>query len=310
MEKNKKISLFIIIFAIVIVIITSVIFFLFFMTNKQNKQCDKGFYQYNKFCYPCFNKFINCNECNFNKCLSCQNGFEWSEEEKKCKTEIKTVVYKNILWNEFNAGDIGGAEIPIGVKICRTNEPCIVTDISLPICWQGNTSGENCNNITGYSGCNRTVCNWYAANKICETNFMKLPTDDEFKTINDIKSNALLHFCSATNKQGDKCSSVNYCHFQLGNNSYRNLSLCFPNFYWGKKQAAVYSRSGMKLDIYDNKSNTQNIDSKAWMAASVRCTLNCSKIFQKGCIDCSLNQCLKCADGFELSNGMCVSQTE
>jgi hypothetical protein len=133
----------------------------------------------------CARKFRNCKECNFEKCTKCQYGYSWNTSEAKCarnneKPQMEYVSKFGIYMTKANPGDEGGAIIPDNgsVTICTTDSPCS-SALTSAICWQGQTAATGLYSKGNYSGENRTVCNWHAAEKICEYNNMSLPTKDQ-----------------------------------------------------------------------------------------------------------------------------------
>ena len=82
-------------------------------------------------------------------------------------------------------GDSTSLPIPSKVNLVSTGTTCSPNSTNF-CCWRGATSQRNCNNTNNweYSGCNRTVCDWYAADYICK-NFTaggktwRLPTSSD-----------------------------------------------------------------------------------------------------------------------------------
>ena len=95
---------------------------------------------------------------------------------------------KNTCVTKYNVGDTYGPNIAGSVTIVMTGgRYCSLSEC----CWEGTTSQE-CTEIwhtSGYSGCNRTVCNWNAANASCQSwapngtsaGDWRLPTQNEMK---------------------------------------------------------------------------------------------------------------------------------
>ncbi len=77
---------------------------------------------------------------------------------------------KNICVTKFNIGDDPNySKDKIATDTSITFVPAGTTCSDNLCCWYGNTAIQNtCTNVGGvYSGCNRTVCKWWAANKAC-----------------------------------------------------------------------------------------------------------------------------------------------
>ena len=157
-------------------------------------------------------------------------------------------------------------------------------------CWNGATSTtcQASGNGFTYSGCNRTVCQWNAANTICSnwkptgTTAGRLPTQAELaawaphiKYVSSTQSGVLnqpsgsfpgLQLCDRSSGYGAlQC----YPHYSSGcpgaNNSY-----CEPNIIW----SGTTSGTGTSYEYY-LKSGTLNQNSYTQLGAlSVRCVLD------------------------------------
>ena len=74
---------------------------------------------------------------------------------------------KAVCVTKYNIGDIPSATnggIATSVTTVSTGTNCSAN----ACCWQGKTSIPCDSSWTSYSGCNRTVCNWYAGNASCQ----------------------------------------------------------------------------------------------------------------------------------------------
>ncbi len=134
----------------------------------------------------------DCALCAGDTCLSCKNKCGTGEvlNSQNCKCEDKVPYYMTVdglYVTKYNMGDNSKTKIPsaAGVTIVNVSETCgSATDYSSKCCWQGATSGA-CDLANGvYSGCDRTVCNWAAANAICanykqDGRTWRLPAADE-----------------------------------------------------------------------------------------------------------------------------------
>ena len=125
---------------------------------------------------------------------------------------------KKICMMKYNLGD-GEFYMPTGIVVAQAdnvNTPC---QYDSKCCWQGQTS-RTCYNVNGdYSGCNRTVCDYNAAEYGCANlNFgelvWRLPTAEEVTYITDNlysvsvgKGNDGLMFCDWDSypNQSDTC---------------------------------------------------------------------------------------------------------
>ena len=186
---------------------------------------------------------------------------------------------KNTCVTKYNVGDTYGPTIAsstttvtAGSGSCSANE----------CCWRGTTS-NNCTpsgswsgHSTSYSGCNRTVCTWYAANASCQSwapngtsaGDWRLPTRNEMKGwANNIERVSTylgsdgLQLCDLgsssygsvrCNRYTDRCSGAYYDN-------------CYPFAVWS-------SPSGYYSNLY-NGSFDDPLSGTARYAHSARCVL-------------------------------------
>ncbi len=195
---------------------------------------------------------------------------------------------RNICVSKYNAGDAGpdgfGPPIPdsFGQYIMGIGQTCPYAG---NCCWKGKTAGA-CNTASNnaganYSGCNRTVCQWNAANAACRlynafgataTGAWRLPTQAEysvwtqyFNEINNNKGKDGLQLCSSTAAAGfSQCERrTSGCSGTSGTNSYSGG--CYPGYVW--------SQTSNKQNTYAILSSATSsiIDFEYTVAASVRC---------------------------------------
>ena len=228
-------------------------------------------------CLSCSSKFPNCKICNYNKCTQCQDGYTLSSDGTKCEKKgcpAKTLKIStssgDLCVTQYNMGD--APEFPLaGVKIYGLGGRCSSYDKYC--CWQGFTSPLGCNSSNGsYSGCNRTVCNHYAAEVICanlkyDNKKWRLPTNSELSyfyyaskdkgssglMICDRSSNGYYGFsaCSGTSSGCDNASN----------------SSCAPGYLWTSqlnKTSTAY-----RWDLY--KGGWDYKSSSRLLPLSVRC---------------------------------------
>lgn len=190
-----------------------------------------------------------------------------------------------------NVGDTSYGGPPVknvgGITVVSSNETCgSYTDDSSKCCWTG-VYGNGCTSAgdgSRYSGCNRTVCTWEAANAACK-NFAPtyntkgkwhLPTTGQLSnwknTLEAINQGEdglrlCLHYSSgSSNVAYCGITSSGYCK---GGSSY--YGQCFPSYLWGEEYnsykayyAAVCSASGL-CDYSENDKT---------YASSARCVLD------------------------------------
>ena len=148
---------------------------------------------------------------------------------------------KAVCVTKYNIGDIPSATnggIASSVTTVSVDSNCSANSC----CWQGNTSGTYCDSSgTSYSGCNRTVCTWYAANASCtalayngtKAGDWRLPTKDEMaawnlniSAINTNQGDNGLRLCDQYRDGAAKCFSDSDRCRRSGSSS------CHPSDVW------------------------------------------------------------------------------
>ena len=87
--------------------------------------------------------------------------------DAKYLTPTQNGTSTGVCVTKWNIGDIPSAPnggIATSVTTVSTGTNCSAN----ACCWQGQTAGSCDSSWTNYSGCNRTVCNWYAGNASCQ----------------------------------------------------------------------------------------------------------------------------------------------
>ena len=165
---------------------------------------------------------------------------------------------------KYNIGDKTELPISSGVTtVTAGSDSCSPSESNL-CCWVGTTSTSCDSNNGGYSGCTRTVCDWRAANKICESlNYQaktwRLPTSDEWSLIG-----AQLDSISI----GQGSEGLMLCDYSAGYSSARCTSAkrcsgssfgnCHPYYVWsgtssGSSNAySYYLAGGVWFGPYSN----------------------------------------------------------
>ena len=155
---------------------------------------------------------------------------------------------KAVCVTKWNIGDIPNAPnggIAASVTTVSANSYCSAN----ACCWQGKTAGSCDSSGTSYSGCNRTVCTWYAGNASCQAlayngtkaGDWRLPTKNELSkwssnigAINTNKGDNGLRLCDTYSDYGAAgCGSSNVCD---GANNDR----CDPNEVWSSTPTGIY----------------------------------------------------------------------
>lgn len=178
-------------------------------------KCKTGYFLKENTCETCPN---GCTECTSEiKCTACKSGYLISKNVCKKMTDAPCLTIGSICAAKFNAGDANGLNIPNEVTIKNTISSDAVDGgiHAQAICWKGdNTAGCDAAN-GGYSGCNRTVCTWYAAKKICESHGWRLPTSDEMANWAGYsvgKGSSGLQLCDRDSNHGSaRCQHARRC---------------------------------------------------------------------------------------------------
>ena len=177
---------------------------------------------------------------------------------------------------KYNIGDIPDAPnggIATSVTTVSTDTRCYAN----ACCWQGKTA-DPCNSSgTSYSGCNRTVCTWYAGNASCQAlayngtkaGDWRLPTKNEMSkwasninTINKNQGDNGLRLCDNSFGYGAaKCYNHTVC-----DGAYNDW--CSPYFVWSSTPSGSdYYDYGLGSGTFYQRYNSPR------NANSVRCVL-------------------------------------
>jgi len=158
--------------------------------NGKCTNCKEGFYATSSgTCSAC--SISNCAACDENgKCMSCLRNYHL--DNNKCVSDDQNFNCSDSNFMQIgklcvtrrNMGDSNMLPIPSTVNIANSpKEYCY--SMSTKCCWKGETAKGGCTDEYGeYSGCDRTVCNWDAADEICSKfNYAgktwRLPTESE-----------------------------------------------------------------------------------------------------------------------------------
>ena len=177
---------------------------------------------------------------------------------------------------KYNIGDIPSATnggIATSVTTVSTNTTCSAN----ACCWQGKTASPCNSSGTSYSGCNRTVCTWYAGNASCQAlayngtkaGDWRLPTEAEMSkwksninTINKNKGDNGLRLCDNFSGYGAAQCLISYVCAGANNDD------CCPYGVWsstptGSDYYFFFLHGGSFAQYYDGPR----------AANSVRCVL-------------------------------------
>ena len=188
-------------------------------------------------------------------CSSCNSGYKISGNGCKKIIDCSGTYFMqvgNLCVTKYNMGDSSETSIPGGTAtIVKPGQNCNSTG-GAKCCWKGNFD-TTCNSNNGsYSGCNRTVCNWVAANAIC-ANYNKkgekwrLPTYAEMTNWKDYslgKGNGGLMLC-------DDFSGNNYSSFCNDSNECKgtDVSWCHTQSVWGANYNNTYAN---KCELFND----------------------------------------------------------
>ncbi len=193
------------------------------------------------------------------------------QSQKTCNPKTVTLSDTNMKVTQYNMGDdpacprsviegmSGVTFVPVGTNC--SSELC---------CWYGVTAaGNTCTNVGGiYSGCNRTVCKWYAAKKICESigDGWKLP-DTSNSMANWYPNNSTaatgLMLCdhSTSSASASKCAPIASCPGTYSGG-------CSPNGLWARGDSG--SNAVQCRYLYDGSWIVETCEKS--VAFGVRCT--------------------------------------
>ena len=253
------------------------------------------------------------------KCKVCKKSYKLIGG--RCLLNLDTTIYNGLEITRFNAGDVGGAPLPDEINLVEADSQACSSSENHPCCWGGKTAGDeddDCNsNNSNYSGCDRTVCDWWAADKICSSlgDGWRLPTSDEIKRWREYpdsdsyladdlvgKKTTSLQLCST-----DSGSSVNpYCDgVKLCNGAGYNF--CYPYYIWSSTRTTNANYYYLDEDILKGADS----DLANNFTSSVRCVRPISN-WPKNCLIASLDDdgaassCTKCKKGYKVQGGACV----
>ena len=144
--------------------------------DKQCLTCPLGQYlDSDKSCKNCADKFEHCLNCNSTECMNCEDGYSLADgvDGKVCVNFSCSgddfIQIDDLCITKKNMGDSDGLPVKVeGVNVVSTGVTCNSSSPN-PCCWKGETASP-CDSANGdYSGCSRTVCDHYAADKICSS---------------------------------------------------------------------------------------------------------------------------------------------
>ena len=246
-----------------------------------NCVCNAGYYlSETKTCSTCSSKTEHCATCNVTDgtCLSCEDGYTLSDENE-CKLACKdyaTIIETNgtkLCMTTYNIGDASSLTIPSTINNVDVGSGGFCESTEESCCWSGTTAEECDDGNSDYSGCDRTVCNYNAAEEICTRltylgRTWRLPTTTE---MNGLRTSTAvgteLNFCDLYSGYyfAAQCTSSGICEGADGNS-------CNPNYIWAN---SFYSAGVLFANYYEYSSGAlqlmQSNISNEGINASVRC---------------------------------------
>ena len=269
--------------------------------------CASGYYLSGKECKKS-TKVENCETYSKteNKCETCKDGYEL--KNGKCEKIPYYMTVDGLYATRYNMGDSTETAIPsaAGVTVVNIGQTCGSSDnYSAKCCWKGATSGGDCDSANGnYSGCNRTVCTWAAANAIC-ANYKqggmswRLPSHPEMANwptySKSLGSNGLMLCDQRSSYSSTYCGDSGSCPGSI-------TGPCYPYYVWS---GGVYYYTNAFSRYLSQGSWNGPIDNSRTNAFSVRCV---SEIIAN-CKTYSGKSCTACNDGYYLSNNQCKART-
>ena len=252
---------------------------------------------------------IECSLCTVEKCLICKSGYELitnTSANPACEREASKRAYMqigDIMITKYNMGDHDDLPVSVaGVTVVSTNTTCN-SSATNPCCWQGTTTSPCDSAVGDYSGCNRTVCDWWAADKICKSLTLggyawRLATTSEMSNWADNSiglGNNGLQLCDVgSGYSSAQCGNISRC--QGAYNYY-----CRPNNVWSGD--GYNSTNAYYYELWTG--GLDNGYTSRTSAYSVRCVANICSKFDVNCKNCSESTCTACMTGYKLKNGIC-----
>ena len=202
--------------------------------------CESGYYLSGKECKKT-TEVENCETYSKteNKCETCKDGYNLNGN--KCEVDTYDKLVYGVYVTKYNMGDNARTQIPsaAGVTVASVGSSCNTSDAKC--CWSGSTSGSGCDDSNGsYSGCNRTVCTWKAANAICanykqDGRTWRLPTSSDMDNwanySRTLRNNGLMLCDVSSGYSSAYCNGSTRC---IG----ADTNSCSANYVWGENQFA------------------------------------------------------------------------
>jgi len=236
--------------------------------------CNPGYYLNGSVCKACSTIDSNCAICANNKCISCKTGYHLdsnskcvSNDNKFSCSDTNFMQIGSLCVTRKNMGDSAILTIPSSVIVAKAQEDYCYSNQN-KCCWKGLTA-SNCTNEGGYGSCNRTLCDYNAAEEICKNfNYQglkwRLPAQKEAQT--------WAYYSVGLNEQG-----LQLCDYSGGFSSLRcsNNNSCLGSYDGACRARAVWNNNYDNLNAYFVQLWGGVIDSNNYSmktgAFSVRC---------------------------------------
>lgn len=255
-------------------------------------ECNSGeFYDIDELtCKACKEKTLNCKNCNKRgECTVCEDGYTLDPTTKICYEDIcgKYALKVNLggqdyCFAKYNIGDNIAWPVSGAASILYYSTSTCAS-LSNQCTWQHSETAGACNNNNGsYSGCSRTLVNYFAAIESCKNSTYqglswRLPTRDEYSKLGEIavektvnKGDSGLMLCTSELVDGyARCEDIGGTCKETS-----NLNRCFSRNYW--VQEAYSSASAYTWSFYPEiMSITNNNKSNAFSARCIAPIIDC-----------------------------------
>ena len=183
-------------------------------------------------------------------------------EPKPCGDYATKVTFGGVDYcvTKYNIGDAPELTIPDTVTVANVDngESCSSSSTT-PCCWSGTTS-TTCDTYSGdYSGCNRTLCDWWASMESCSKltylgkTWRLLSQDDVLGLIVNVngancpvgldQGNKGIMLCNKTSNTINGTCKMSQCEVLEGKCLGANYDNCYPYSIWTSGVATAGSRS-------------------------------------------------------------------
>ena len=260
------------------------------LNNQKCDDCSYGYYKKDNVCKKCSEAISKCVSCKYennssaNKliCEKCEDPYATHTNNTACFNCASVSGYtslRNMCIMRENAGDSTNFRLPSTVTLVNAGSDC--RNANNRCCWNASTSG-GCTANTNYSGCNRTVCTYEAAQAICS--FYKTNTPGNYGihiASTSSLQGLLVHttsYLSTDNRSARACTrdggtNMERCYLKDSPCKMKGTERrCTPYSFWSNENTNV---NGSVLSLTVHLYNDTDFDiysSGKTIGRSVRCT--------------------------------------